>query len=61
MYLPLPPFILAICKMQGPGQEPFLLTTLWRGGSVGGKGPLLSLLPPHFPAGEQREGLCSGR
>ena len=25
--------------MQCPGQGPFLLTTLWRGGSVGGKGP----------------------
>ena len=40
--------------MQCPGQDPFLLMTLWRGGSLGGKGPF-AVSSPLFLQGSRGE------
>ena len=45
--------------MQCPDQDPFFLTTLWRGGSVSENGPFADSSSP-FPAGEQGGGCAQG-
>ena len=45
--------------MQCPGQDPFLLPTLWRGGSLGGMGPF-AVSSPLFLQGSSGGGCAQG-